>query len=387
MVFPASGWPIGLPEGGELKSAKTLDFANGQLAATDNLIVWDRDSNNAAIRLVKDIKDSWSVHASDYAYIGLVKVRVEHEGQPVAAAQITVSDKSRHEDQIIDPSSKGEASFFGFSPGEIKVAVTYRSNGKAMTPWKQGFDISLKRDRAEPLLIVSLTDPVETIAAGTSAKSGKTGATGTDSKDKVKAAVPAKTANPIGSFFVFIGALLVGAGVIYGIMIYIKNNQQQVGDKLKSLGVEMPDPAPQPGDAPPPTAVPAAPAPQQKIILEDSAPEPLAAPVSVPLNAPIMMTSGVPAGARLVRDTGEVITLADGENLVGRDAGLIVSLPGESTVSRRHASLTNVGGSVVVKDLGSTNGTYVNGNKVDLERTLSVGDSVQFGQVHFRFEI
>ncbi len=383
MVFSSSAWPTGLPDNGDLKTAKALDFPLGQLAPNDNLIIWDRDSNNAAIRVVKNIKESWSVHPSDYDFVGLIKVRVEHEGQAVAAAQVTVTDKTgRHEDQIVDPSSKGEVSFFGFSQGELKVAVSYRSNGKAAGPWKQGFEINLKRDRAEPLLVVSIPDSVETVAAGSSA-SGKANASDVaKGKTDVKAPVAAKT-SPLGSFFAFLIALAIAAGVIYGLMIYIKNNQKAVGDRLKSLGVEMPDPSPQPGDVPPPTAVPAAPEPLQKIILGDAAPEPIGIPMAVPISMPSAPT-GVP---RLVRDTGEVLNLADGENLVGRDVGLAVSLAAESTVSRRHASITQAGSSIVLKDLGSTNGTYVNGNKVDTERTLSAGDAVQFGQVHFRFEM
>ena len=314
-----------MPDGGQLKTAKALDFPLGQFGPNDLVVVWDRDSNNAAIRPAKNIKDSWSVHASDYDQIGLIKLRVEHEGKPVSAAQVTVTNKDRKEEQVIDPSSKGEISFFGFPPGEIKVAVSYRSNGKAAGPWKQGFEISLKRDRPEPLLVVSIPDPVETIAAAAPDKAGEKGV----AKDNApkKGAPEAKPASSVGTFIAFLGSLVIGAAVIYGVMLYLKNNQQSVGDKLKSLGVEMPDPAPQ-GDAVPATAVPAAPAPLQKIILEDSAPEPLGTPLGIPLSSTAIPT-GVP---RLVRDTGEAINLADGENLVGRDTGLIVSLPAESTV-------------------------------------------------------
>ena len=71
---------------------------------------------------------------------------------------------------------------------------------------------------------------------------------------------------------------------------------------------------------------------------------------------------------------------------MGRDIGMGLSLVGESTVSRKHAQLTRTGSLVVVKDFGSTNGTFVNGVQVNGERQLQVGDSVQFGSVRFRFE-
>jgi pSer/pThr/pTyr-binding forkhead associated (FHA) protein len=44
------------------------------------------------------------------------------------------------------------------------------------------------------------------------------------------------------------------------------------------------------------------------------------------------------------------------------------------------------GGSITVRDLGSTNGTFVNGRKVDGEIVVSQGDEVQFGAVKFRLE-
>ena len=45
---------------------------------------------------------------------------------------------------------------------------------------------------------------------------------------------------------------------------------------------------------------------------------------------------------------------------VGREPGLVVS-PDDDQVSRHHARLTPAGPRVTVEDLGSTNGTYMNG--------------------------
>lgn len=51
------------------------------------------------------------------------------------------------------------------------------------------------------------------------------------------------------------------------------------------------------------------------------------------------------------------------------------------TVSRHHAIFTIEDGRLVVRDLGSTNGTYVNGERCD-EAVLSVGDQVFIGRFH-----
>lgn len=48
-------------------------------------------------------------------------------------------------------------------------------------------------------------------------------------------------------------------------------------------------------------------------------------------------------------------------------------------VSRQHARLTRQGGTVVLEDLGSTNGTYVNGVRLTAPQTLSNGDVIGLG--------
>jgi adenylate cyclase len=55
----------------------------------------------------------------------------------------------------------------------------------------------------------------------------------------------------------------------------------------------------------------------------------------------------------------------------------------DPTISRRHAELTSDGGAVVVRDLGSSNGTFVNGVKTS-NALLAVNDTVAFGKVSFK---
>lgn len=54
------------------------------------------------------------------------------------------------------------------------------------------------------------------------------------------------------------------------------------------------------------------------------------------------------------------------------------------TVSRRHAEIRRVDGRLVLHDLGSLNGTYVAGERVD-DRVLATGDEVQVGRFKMAF--
>ena len=58
----------------------------------------------------------------------------------------------------------------------------------------------------------------------------------------------------------------------------------------------------------------------------------------------------------------------------------------DPTVSRRHAELSLIAGGVKVTDLGSANGTFVNGEKITGDRTARGGDVVTFGKVVFKLQ-
>jgi adenylate cyclase len=75
--------------------------------------------------------------------------------------------------------------------------------------------------------------------------------------------------------------------------------------------------------------------------------------------------------------------LQDGATLVVGRAS-VSDLPViDPTISRRHAELTSTGLTIRVRDLGSSNGTFVNGARVT-EASVSPGDTIAFGKVPFR---
>ena len=77
------------------------------------------------------------------------------------------------------------------------------------------------------------------------------------------------------------------------------------------------------------------------------------------------------------RDAGQQFPLT-GTMLIGRDpsADLVIA---DSEVSTRHASFVLVDGGVAVEDLDSTNGTFVNGQRVTGSQQLQAGDRIQLG--------
>jgi DNA-binding winged helix-turn-helix (wHTH) protein len=79
-----------------------------------------------------------------------------------------------------------------------------------------------------------------------------------------------------------------------------------------------------------------------------------------------------------------VLSLTAGENLLGRDKGAAVTLDAAS-VSRHHARILVEGPRATLEDLGSKNGTCVNGEPVRGTRELRDGDAVRLGEVQLLF--
>ncbi|MBK9179850.1 MAG: FHA domain-containing protein [Acidimicrobiales bacterium] len=92
---------------------------------------------------------------------------------------------------------------------------------------------------------------------------------------------------------------------------------------------------------------------------------------------------GAGAGS-MVMPTGERVRLGDQVCTIGRlpESTVVLTDPG---VSRRHAEIRPAGDGYVVVDLGSTNGTRVNGVIV-AEHRLGDGDEVTVGTTRMRFE-
>jgi len=81
----------------------------------------------------------------------------------------------------------------------------------------------------------------------------------------------------------------------------------------------------------------------------------------------------------------EVVPLAGERLTVGRDDGNDIVLADDDTVSRLHAVLENLGPGWCVRDAGSANGTFVNGDRLNAERLLQTGDEVGIGGARIVF--
>ena len=84
---------------------------------------------------------------------------------------------------------------------------------------------------------------------------------------------------------------------------------------------------------------------------------------------------------------GETLTLDSHPLTVGRGSNNDVALDADEYASTRHARFEPRRDGVWVEDIGSTNGTFVNGIRLTRDRKLTPGDVVRIGETDLRFEL
>jgi len=87
-----------------------------------------------------------------------------------------------------------------------------------------------------------------------------------------------------------------------------------------------------------------------------------------------------------VLELGEEFELNSAPITVGRGGQNDVALENDEFASARHVRIEPRRDGVWVHDLGSTNGTYVNGIRIDRPRKLVQGDLIRVGETELRFE-
>ena len=93
--------------------------------------------------------------------------------------------------------------------------------------------------------------------------------------------------------------------------------------------------------------------------------------VTIPAGGSIQIQAGFYQGLEVVLDRDWLV--------IGRGRGADTVLA-EATISRAHAAIGYDEGSFFIQDLGSTNGTLVNGAKVD-RQPLKNGDEIRMGRL------
>ncbi|HET6381871.1 MAG TPA: FHA domain-containing protein [Armatimonadota bacterium] len=199
-----------------------------------------------------------------------------------------------------------------------------------------------------------------------------------------------------------IAALLVLAAIFYIVLMLYKNPRfHEIADEqLKRIGIHMTPPE----DPEAAAAAPGARAGRVSAAATDPSICPFCGtrkdsttgscactlvPAGVGSGAPAPVSTSLAAGPRLVTLDGPArgqIFHLNGDTTIGRDTTNTIPLPADTAVSRHHARFTSSEGLVEVVDEGSSNGTFVNGSRVN-RQSLQPSDEIQIGHSRFRYEV
>jgi hypothetical protein len=410
---------VRVPTGGEYTAYVHEDATAAPKAVTDKadlalpalpkatIYVLDGKSGLAARKQV-DTKapGELSFNAPDFTLVQKVKVTaLGKDDKPIAQGIVTLTDGGKNNlRKVIQPHSTGEVEFEFVKVGAGQVTVTAEDGNAVTQPATWG----LAPGEQLQALTVSLPQVTATVepAAG-AAPPVAANAPAANAPAAAPTAAPALPAAPpagSGGFLKdFIGLILLIL-VLGAAYVYLKNKGVTIESALKKLGVQPEmvasgggslDGANQAGGPVSPGAPPPPPP-----VVADPNQCPFCGQMKDPAGGcACTVTRGAPApglgaaptgsGPRLVATggtyLGQVFPLS-GTAVIGRDAANGIALDRDTTASRRHAQISAEGAGFRIQDLGSSNGTFVNGARVT-EVVLQPGDEVSIGGTRFRFEV
>ncbi|MFM9874195.1 MAG: FHA domain-containing protein [Fimbriimonadaceae bacterium] len=364
------GFSYVLQKGDETKEPLPIEGKTVEVAAPEDpngytVFVIDAAINRAAkADLIQVLKSKKFEPKSDqFTLITSVEIRLKPEEGVIPAGTLTLTANGKSTTTLITASDNNTIRKSFLPDTNIAVELMYESEGKKFT--------------SNGMLTPTIEAGPAILTLEVPAKFAVNAGDGGPKTDKEKSDEKPKDTgqNPFISFLRLIVGLAVVGGLGYGAYYYYKNNQKLVENMANQAGL-VPNQNPDPTGALPPEPVKKD---LQKIDLGSSATA-LGATgaTSVPITTHVK-------NPRLVTASGDIHLLPEGSQTIGREAADL-TLTGESSVSRLHATIARSGDQITVADSGSTNGTYVNGTKITSPTVLNPGDTIQFGAIAYRYE-
>lgn len=363
-VLPSK--PHKMPVGGQVFKTKSVPITVADKAGDSYVVVLDKAAGNVAMRQVSAIAGAWNVKPQDWR-VAQVDAQVFARGNPMPGGTVEATSGDYDEEQPIE---SGKATFFAVPAKEVQFVAHYTSGGAKKKSPPQKALLELRRAEIVPKVNMTVDDNVD----------GPTGAAGQETKK----AESKSGGSFIANLLIWLFGLGIAAAALWFLLQQMRKNEAVVAEKLRKLGVQIPgDPLPDDDVA----AAQAEPFKPPPLVPEGHCQycgQPFAADgtCACQVGAPRQAVAAISSQPKLIGD-GIILEISDGTTSLGREGILTISDP---TISRKHAQVRRESGHVFLSDTGSSNGTFVNGAKIDAEIELHPGDTVQFGAVKFRYE-
>lgn len=362
-------------------------------AKAGRLCVQDVKTGNLALFDLSSVPGSIEFKSDTWTHAVRVRVELKANDKPVAGAVVALKDKSgKAQSRVLEPTALGVVEFERVTLGSLKIEARFDDGTKVSN------DLNLKTERTEtvPVFKIGVSGNVPTVdvpaaATGSEAKAASPGA---------EPEQPRSLFRTIGVIVLFLMATAITIGVLLLLVKLATKHEQPLTEAMAKMGVQLPQASPDPDamNMPLNTVTAAA---------EPVVPEGFCEfcgqkkdPVTGACACTIGTSPGVAGGTMTVGTltgvwrlvglqgayAGQVFEIRDDLMVVGREVTNPIALTGDTAISRRHAQIVKQGDTLLIQDLGSSNGTYVNGMQITAETILRPGDTVQFGGSTFKVE-
>ncbi|HEY3268027.1 MAG TPA: FHA domain-containing protein [Armatimonadota bacterium] len=327
------------------------------------LIVEDEATGNAArLPLPPTAQPSIRVAPGDFSLIAEVRYQIRDAGRIPSTAKVTLHPSTGSDRTVnVTPADKGTAVFRDVPAG----AASFTIREVRRKPRTALVDLPLTR-KSPILLLPSAADAA--------------------SPDAPTRPRPVARPGILSGALGFLIALAVLAAATALAVRSLRQRGVTAESALLKLGIQLPD---QPEDIPTVAAPPPPPPDPSVCQFCGARKEPGAACANCEVGSaapqPFARSAGqkrlvVVAGPRM----GETIPLSTSLS-IGRDPACDLAIVDDSALSRRHASIEMSAAGAEIADLGSSNGAFVNGRRVQ-RQSLRAGDEITLGASRFRYE-
>lgn len=317
---------------------------------------------------------SWTVTPEDFDSIYRVQVRIIDSGGSVESGAVRLMTAAGEANRLVSLGNGGAVDFFNVPFGSMRVSVLYQVGDEDFSTPVQTFNLESDAGTTREFTIDLNTEPQPVDETDEGEMATTTTAEGAES-------APYEGTTLLG---MIVGLVVIGGIGLVAYWFFFKYPQRE--EMLKKAGLLTPDGTP---DAHTPTGTgpgaPDAPKPAEKIVIDGAEPQRIGS--SGASVAPAGAASSLTPNPRLTAKDGSVHMIPDDAVEAGRDESCGIAFVGEDSISRKHARLIRTeDGQTMLEDLGSTNGTFVNGVKIAQPTKLQPGDTVQFGQLVLTYE-
>lgn len=373
-------------------TSATVTVTPSKEKGTGHILILNEETGNAALLPLPANGSTLQVTPEDFSLVRHVIVTVESNAKPLAAALVSLTDANKHtQTRSLDATDQGKAVFSNVAFGMANLSIVYGQN------LKQTQDITIPSGHPATgyTVTVSVTGPAPTLsvpaAVTTAPTMPQTGAPSAPPSN-LPPVQPYHPTNQWPSLFGGLLGLIVFVGG--GYLLYRWTKSGGAAATLKKWGIEVAAPSASSADS---SWQPAAAPP---VVTDPSVCPYCGQKKDASGNCGCTLGGGLMGGAATATRTGtprligamgiysgNIYPITGGSVSVGRDSSNTIALADDTTVSRRHAEIQLQNGGAVVRDMGSANGTFVNGVRISGEQTLRVGDEIQIGNTRFRFEV